>query len=63
MLEMNDNAVKSGIAHQNISASTENESRHTALPNELVQPMEILKVLGTNQQAGRPANTIAWSGF
>ena len=63
MLKMNDNAVKSGIAHQNISASTENESWHTALLNELVQPTEILKVLGTNQQAGRAANTIGGPVF
>ena len=58
MLEMNDNAVKPGIAHQDVGASAENESWNTAALNESVQPLKILKVLGTNQQAGRTANTI-----
>ena len=58
MLEMDDNAVKPRIAHQNISASAENESWNTAALNELVQPLQILEVLGTNQQASRPADTI-----
>ena len=63
MLEMNDNAVKSGIAHQNISASTENESWHTALLNELVQAMQILKILGYTQEVKPSRQYDSWSCF
>jgi hypothetical protein len=55
---MNDNAVKPGIAHQNIRASAENESWNSAALNDLIQPLQILKILGTNQEAGRTANAI-----
>lgn len=58
MLEMNHNAVKSSIAHQNIGAPTENELWNTAALNQLIQPLQILEVLGTNQKSGRTANTI-----
>ena len=58
MLEMNDNAVKSGIAHQDIGASAENEFWNTTTLNELIQQLQIFKVFGANQKARRTANTI-----
>jgi hypothetical protein len=63
MLEMNDNAVKSGIAHQDVGASTQNESGDTAALNELIQPLQIFKVLGADQKASRTANTIGGPVF